>query len=268
MDKSYSSRFMRGELGSGMPGAGSSKTSRFSRYSGAHTTTGLDRVAAPAAHEMSYTARKYSSPTLSSASSAKAAARSSYGGSPYNRTSSSTSFVSASKPEQTAYGGRHSSDRDGESENKYSRYSSAARASTTSSLASNSSTNYNNYNSKNYNNNNNRSNGYSNTNGVMSRSEKTRALSPTSSEGRGGGQQLERERSPSVRAIYEGLARINQALEKHSPSTLPSTTSSSSTCSSTIPTPPPPPTLSSASDSARVEDFAYQAVWYFLCPAS
>lgn len=47
MDKSYSSRYTRGESGSGMPGAVSNKSSRFFRYSGSHTTTGLDRVAAP-----------------------------------------------------------------------------------------------------------------------------------------------------------------------------------------------------------------------------
>ncbi|KAK8391407.1 hypothetical protein O3P69_017177 [Scylla paramamosain] len=407
MDRSYSSRYTRSDLSSGMASSGT-RTGRFLRYSGAHTTTGLDRVAAPSAHEMSYTARKYSSPTytpggqrrsgsqendrargsqerptsgrgpstdrlssgyssrrgssgtdlhsassssvyssLNSASTAKSAARSLYSAGTYGRTSSGTNFASVSKASSKADGSRHSNDRDGDSENKYSRisgatdipgsssrqggrqdtpdrsardkgndpgvthhppvsafisgyatlerrnnrrrkdllpdrksvdrvldtspsfsslerrskygrtytcdlpscrttpvkdytkelyskYSSAARGSNSSSVIDNNSNN-NSYSRANYNNKSSSSSSSSRSINNTSTNKMNRALSPTSSDGHG---PQERERSPSVRAIYEGLARINQALEKHrtdTDSALPGSTSR------TVPPPPPPP---------------------------
>ncbi|KAG7155066.1 putative ATP-dependent RNA helicase DDX17-like 3 [Homarus americanus] len=75
--------------------------------------------------------------------------------------------------------------------------------------------------------------------------------------GGGRGEVVERERSPSVQAIHEGLARINQALEKHrnnTPEVHTATMSSSTNNTSynsaahgaehsrtSIPAPPPPP---------------------------
>ncbi|XP_045127443.1 serine/arginine repetitive matrix protein 1-like isoform X3 [Portunus trituberculatus] len=413
MERSYSSRYTRSDLNSGMASSGT-RTGRFLRYSGAHTTTGLDRVAAPSAHEMSYTARKYSSPTytpggqrrsgsqendrarvsqerltsgrgpstdrlssgyssrrgssgtdfysppsssvyssLNSASIAKSATRSSYTGGTYGRTSSETNFASVSnKANSKAEGGRHSNDRDGDPETKYSRlssardipgassrqggrqdtpdrsardkandpgvthppvsafisgyatlerrnnrrrkdllpdrksvdrvldtspsfssldrrskygrtytcdlpscrttpvkdytkelyskYSGAARGSNSSSVIDNNSSNNNSYSRTNYNNKSSSSSSSSSSNSrsisnTSTNNRMNRALSPTSGESHG---PQERERSPSVRAIYEGLARINQALEKHrsdTDSALPGSTSR------TVPPPPPPP---------------------------
>ncbi|KAK3867066.1 hypothetical protein Pcinc_027448 [Petrolisthes cinctipes] len=65
------------------------------------------------------------------------------------------------------------------------------------------------------------------------------------SEGPGARKDVERDRSPSVRVIHEGLARINQELERHRHSLRdPSDDDSSSSHtsgSSRVPPPPPPP---------------------------